>query len=309
MFFGCATHNQPQIASKSDLASLPERETSLVELRVGSRFCQGTLHNPTQVLTSATCVNSGQKIIVRSLTNPTHEMEGKVISSLPDGYALVETPEPLEGKPLKLAQIKPLPKDTFYFFKSENRQWYLLDSKDKQDFNRRGYLPGTAIFNRDGYLVGQQLLHSFILSPAGLQAFVDDASSGKIHEPDVVNDAILTMGVGFILSAIRDQEGRYKANHRLAGEFHYKARQWQLGVGMYGLGNTIDPGIHTSYRYEWVKTFDSISFAIEPTVGFLRYPYVGLGLEFGKFAGQVRYYKAGKSDLVEFIWNPLRLLF
>ncbi len=308
LFFGCSTHNHPKIVDKDDLGLLSERETSLIELRVGDRFCQGTLYKPNQVLTTAPCVNSGQGIIVRSLTNPTREMEGKVISSLPDGYALVETPEPLEGNPLNLGRIKPLPKDSLYFFRSENRQWYLIGTQDNLDFSRQGYLPGTAIFNREGYLVGQQIFHSNILSAADIRPFVDDASSGTIREPDVMDDARLTFNLGLILSAIRDEEGRYKANHRFALETNYQVRRWELGVGMYGLGHIIGPGIHSSYRYEWVKTFDSIPFAIEPTIGFLRYPYVGLGLEFGKFAGQLRYYKTDQSDLVEMIWNPLRLI-
>jgi hypothetical protein len=309
IFSSCVTHKNPKVPSDGDLGTLAEREKSLIELRVGAEFCQGTLYKANQVLTTEGCVKSGQDIIVRSYKNPSSELQGNVISSSPDGYALIETSGPLEGTPIDLSKINSPEKEPLYFFKTETNQWYLIDTKGEQDFNRQGYRPGTAIFNRDGLLVGQQLFLSNIITPGSLKPFVDDVSSGTIREPSLVNYATVTFGVGLNLSILRNQEGRFSANPRAVLESRFHLKQWWLGLGLYGLGQIKGIGIHTGYRYEWVKTFKSIPLVIEPTIGVLKYPYVGLGLEYGKFGGQLRYYKTEGSDLVEFLWNPLRIIF
>ena len=309
IFFGCATPNNPKLAPKSDLDILVAREKSLVELRVGKRFCQGTLIKPNRVLTTAGCVNSGQQIIVRSYQDPAHETEGTVISSLPDEYAVIETAEPLEGTPYNSTQVKTGNKEPIYFFKIENRQWYLLDLEADQDFNRQGYRPGTAIFDRAGHLVGQQSFGSTLVIPNKFEIFVTDAKSSNIREPRLLDDGLLSVYIDFVLSAIRDEKGLVSGNYRTGIGSKYQLRRWELGLGLYGMGKLTGPGIHAAYRYEWVQSFDSNSLVLQPILGFLRYPYMGLGLEYGKFSCQLRYYKTNGSDLSEFLWNPLSMFF
>ena len=267
---GCSTTSTSTYRWARDASpSLVEQQPTLVEIRAGNRFCQGLLTDKRHVLTAASCVDDGQRILVRRITNRMDEITAKVVSLKFGGYAVLETStDMLEIAPKKQVVKRDTsePKE-LYFYSTKEHEWMAIKSGAAGLFDYAIAEQGAPLFSPKGVPTGVVLTRAFdVPAPLDFSEDVQNVSSDSGKGISPLDRLSMAVTFNPMLTAVSQRHHKTKlgANLDVGLSGTYDAFAANFGVN---LGTFNGRYLSLSYTKDLFSNFEDTFYSIRPYIG------------------------------------------